>query len=437
MDLFSDDLNTLSNDELFRAIESLAAAQPNEGWRLDYTEKWDDSALKNIAAFAHSFGGLLVVGVRKAKSDVVPELVGVDSTFEYKTKIASAIAANISPIPSYSIFECHEPAIPNKRFCVVRVRASKALHLITKKDLHPLYVRNEDESRPANAEQLRMLVDREREAPSGTQNFDRRAMELQVSKVVRFGFTDQNSDTWHLSTAKVSDAFLKLEMIPIEAARLELARSHEAAFQRLVLGLYTRVTETLQTGAAIQAEVRSGHSYEYLWYHKNLDHEGRWRILSTGEIGHSTQVKIGLANASEWSVVDVARHLDLFISLCTKWWGNIGYFGAGYLYAQLCVPGLKLLRHPDGYFIGSFNYVGYRPGFAVPNPSIRKDAILYSPSPGTGAEAVASVDYYKAHNEVPRLITLLLNQLVRPLGYAVVWDLFEESVRSFLPSARA
>jgi hypothetical protein len=65
-DLFTDDLGTLGNDELYAAIEELTRVQPSEGWRLDYTEQWDDSALKNIAAFAHSFGGLLVVGVRKA-----------------------------------------------------------------------------------------------------------------------------------------------------------------------------------------------------------------------------------------------------------------------------------------------------------------------------------------------------------------------------------
>jgi len=99
--LFTDDLSGLTNDELFAAIVHFATAQPVEGWRHDYTEKWEEAGLKNIAAFANTFGGLLVVGVKKGKQDVACEFPGVETDSEYKTRIASAIAANISPVPSY------------------------------------------------------------------------------------------------------------------------------------------------------------------------------------------------------------------------------------------------------------------------------------------------------------------------------------------------
>jgi hypothetical protein len=132
----TDDLAVLDNDDLYAAVEELTKAQPSEGWRLDYTEQWDDSALKNIAAFAHSFGGLLIVGVRKAKVDPAPKLVGVASTVEYKTRIASAIAANISPVPVYSIFECHMPGTPTQKVCVVRVAVVHA------RDIGPGIARN-------------------------------------------------------------------------------------------------------------------------------------------------------------------------------------------------------------------------------------------------------------------------------------------------------
>jgi schlafen family protein len=235
--LFTDDLNALSNDDLYAAIEEFSCVQSTEGWRLDYTERWDDSALKNIAGFANTFGGLLIVGVRKGKSDTIPDLLGADSDFEYKTRIASAIAANIAPIPSYQIFECHKPGVPNKRFCIVRVRESKALHLITKKGLEPVYIRNEDEVRPANAEQLRMLIDRERETPALLQDIGRRAIDLQVSKSVRSGYRELDSAVWHTLYYQDSLTFLKLEMIPAEATRLELERSHEISLWRMVSGL--------------------------------------------------------------------------------------------------------------------------------------------------------------------------------------------------------
>ncbi len=429
-DLYSDDLNSLSNEKLFVAILKFTVDQPTEGWRLEYTEQWDDSALKEITAFAHSFGGLLIVGVRKGKRDTAPEVVGVLSIGEYKTKIASSIAANISPVPTYNVYECHEPGAPTKKLCVVRVRESKLLHLVTKKDLQPVYVRNEDESRPANAEQLRMLITREREAPMVLETLDRRANELQASKVVRFDYKDQESSAWHLSPAQYSQTLLKLEMIPVGPIDLELDMSHERTLLQLISKQYSRVPETVRTGSAIQAEVRAGRSYEFLWYHKALKQEGRWRVLSTGEIGHATQVGIrfGETGPSEWSIVDVARYLIHFSHLGMRWWKALGYFAEGYLYAQLNVPGLTVLRHPDGYFTGSFDYDFYRPGRAVARPSIRKDAIVASPSAGTGADAVVKLDYFGSPEKQPRIVTSLLNQLLRPLGFGVVWELLQYEI---------
>ncbi len=70
-DLFTDELGSLSNDELYAAVVELARAQPNERWRLEYTDQWEESSLKDVAAFANTFGGLLIVGVRKGKEYLV------------------------------------------------------------------------------------------------------------------------------------------------------------------------------------------------------------------------------------------------------------------------------------------------------------------------------------------------------------------------------
>jgi predicted HTH transcriptional regulator len=177
-DLFNDDLSAITNDQLYAAIEEFAKVQQTEGWRHDYTEQWDDSSVKNVAALANTFGGLLIVGVRKGKKDIAPELTGVQSEAEYKTRIASGIAANVSPVPSYSIFECVMPDTPDKRFCVIRVRESRALHLITKKGFTPVYVRNEDESRPADASQVKRLIERERASPGLAEEINDRAKSL-------------------------------------------------------------------------------------------------------------------------------------------------------------------------------------------------------------------------------------------------------------------
>src|SRR6266568_1089325 len=104
VDLFTDDLDSLKNDQLFSAIKEFSEAQPCEGYRHDFKLKWNnDGALQSVAAFANTFGGLLFIGVKKQRTDTHATLVGVESDIELKTGIASSIATNITPTPSYNI----------------------------------------------------------------------------------------------------------------------------------------------------------------------------------------------------------------------------------------------------------------------------------------------------------------------------------------------
>lgn len=141
IDLVTDDLRRASSDELYLGIESFAKSYPSEGWKHDFTVEWSDSGLQKIAAFANTFGGLLLVGVKKDKTDTLCQFVGVDSPTEYKTRIASSIATNMSPVPLYEIFECREPGNSSRGFCIVRVRMGKVLHLVTRKGMAPVWVR--------------------------------------------------------------------------------------------------------------------------------------------------------------------------------------------------------------------------------------------------------------------------------------------------------
>jgi len=429
IDLFAHDLNKVSNDALFSAVAEFAKGQPNEGWRHDYTEKWDDSAIRKVAAFANTFGGLLIVGVRKQKHDVVCELVGVDSQTEYKTSIASSIAANISPAPSYDIFECYRPEAPNSKLCVVRVRTSRALHLVTKKGLQPVYVRNEDEARPADAAQLRRLIDREREMQSHPQTATEQAYRLRDALVINCNYEDKDSEAWFLSACQHSSTFLKLELTPTETISLDMERSHEDRLCNLIAEIYPRVRDTVGRDTASQAESRGQDFYEYAWYHKGLDYEGRWRITGEGGIAHGTQVKSQHGtDKAFWSVVDLAIHTILFVRLSVRWWETIGYFGEGRLYAQLSVSGLEALRRADGTFTCAFD-PRYQPTARWAGGTIRADAILVSGQPRSSANAEIKVNYFSANTDLARTTTSLLNLLLRSLGHAVNWKELEDSIQ--------
>lgn len=429
IDLFTDSLDAVDNDQLFAAVKEFAETQAIEGWRHDYTVQWEESALKDIAAFANTFGGLLIVGVKKGKKDAACELVGVESDSEYKTRIASSIAANISPVPSYNVFECHKPGVPTKKFCVVRIRERKHLHLITKKNFDPVYVRNEDEARPADAAQLRRLIDRERDMPALAERTNARANQLLDALKVNLGYQDKDSDKWFFSPRQPSPTFLKLAIIPAEAMVIELDKSYEDRVDNLIAGLYPRVRDAVRRDIANQAEDRGADFYEYVWYHKNLDYEGRWRVTGTADIGHATQMLMMQDVRVVWSAVDLARYVVLFTRLAMKWWESIGYFGDGRLHAELSVPAL-VLRDSSGNYTQAFDPTSSR---EVPaRTSIVSHAIFAPAAPRTRASAEIAVNYFSGNADRLRITTSVLNQLLRSLGYGVLWTALQNSIQALV-----
>src|SRR5438128_7718417 len=113
IDLIKDDLGKVSGTDLYFAVESFTGVQAapsdraQEGYQLDFKEQWGDGALQTVAAFANTFGGLLLIGFSESGGRA-DKIVGVPVAAgkEIKTAIASAIASNVSPTPAYEIFEC-------------------------------------------------------------------------------------------------------------------------------------------------------------------------------------------------------------------------------------------------------------------------------------------------------------------------------------------
>ena len=428
-DLFTDDLSAVTNDELYSAIKSFAEASPSEGWRHDFTTEWCNSALTKIAAFANTFGGLLLVGIGKGKGDPTCTLLGVESPNEYKTGIASSISANISPTPSFEVYECSDPAKSNRKFCVVRVRPGKALYLVTKKGLDPVYVRNEDEARRADAAQLRSLIDREKEMATGAQRACERARSLAERLFVFEGYQSSDPATWAYSPCRHSLTFLKLALVPSETIQIELERSAENRLVGLVNEAYPVVHRLVGQSRANDVEGRGADSYEYVWYYRNLGYEARWRVEGDGAIGHSTQMAYRDGQKDVWSVVDLASYIVAFFRLSMKWWRANAYFGEGELCARLGIRGLTLLRSDASGAFGRGFGTTYDPAFTQGGGAIPPDAIIVSGRPAEGAQAEIKLTYFTATERLPRLATSLLNSLLRSLGHAVVWGPLEEGVR--------
>jgi len=69
LDLYRDDLGAVAASDLHAAIEQFTRiAQPpqdrlEEGYLIDFKQEWGDDTIKSVAAFANTFGGILLVGV--------------------------------------------------------------------------------------------------------------------------------------------------------------------------------------------------------------------------------------------------------------------------------------------------------------------------------------------------------------------------------------
>jgi hypothetical protein len=260
-----------------------------------------------------------------------------------------------------------------------------------------------------------------------------RVDEMRAGLVVNCDYQDKDSEVWFLSQHQQSHTFLKVEMILADTAVLELDESHEERLTKLVAELYPRICDTIQRDVTMQSDGRRAHFYEYTAYHKELNYETRWRIVASGDIGHATQINYrseGVQNV--WSVVDLAYSIILFNKLVMKWWEAIGYFGEGFLHAQLSSDALNVLRHPvDGYFIGAFDPT-FTPTSRPKRSDIRKDAISLATSPGNYAVAEAKVTYSPDESQLARIVTSILNQLLRSLGHVARKSLLRSSIESLL-----
>lgn len=417
LDLFAVEFGTINNDQRYSAITSFAQAQPTESNRHDFKSVWTNDAIKDVAAFANTFGGILVIGVEKNQNDHTARVVGVPSGSELTTGIASAIATNISPTPSYDIMECYQPT-DSKRFCVVRVRSDARLYLVTKKDISsPVWVRNADQTIRADAAQLRGMIEREK------QSLDSANLSVQYRRS-KLLFDDMpigiQHVNWPAGTWRRSETFLKAALVPTEMKFVRLDGLEEQRFRALVRQYNRRVRQTTgpDSSPASDADNRNADFYEYRWYHKKLDHEGRWRITSNLDVAHVTQI----GEDGQWSIMDVVSYIALLLTIGGIWWKSLGYYGEGILFAELSVGSLRLRQGRQGEFQGLFN--PWKGDYAIGG-----DTVLVSANPKDQATTIVKVDFASMHENFPSVVTSLMNGLLRSLGHAVIVEEFEKSLR--------
>jgi len=164
------------------------------------------------------------------------------------------IASNLIPCPSFEIAECSIPSDPEgKKLCVVRVRETYEICLLAKKgEKHPVRVRIEDQSPPADASQLRSLLSREDHgqnlAGSAANRFNQLATQLFVSKYKNH------------SRGSRSETFLQIMFCPNAHVPMRLDLVTERAFGKAIAEENPELQELVNLGQA-KVEFRRGRDW--------------------------------------------------------------------------------------------------------------------------------------------------------------------------------
>lgn len=427
VDLYKDEFSRLADADVFTAIQAFTriseplAVRPRESFVLDFKEDWSDGALHTVDGFAHTFGGLLIVGVSENNGQP-DKIVGVESSGELKTRIASSIATNISPTPPYEIAECNYPTQPGRKLAVVRVRASHQIHYCTKKGDRPIYVRNEDQSPPADAAQLRSLIERRTSEPMAQSVAAHRINLLRPSVNLR--------RTIELDRAAGIPTTLQIVVAPFDHPGVTLDSSIEQQFRKLVnINFAFRYRDT----DVEKEEERAMDYYEWRWFRATDKHESVWRITSSGDLVYARQARVQVPSPTVpvWSLGDTIADMLLFLAVVRSLWKSSSYYGEGQLLVGLGAHDLPL--HTD---LVSEIWKTSDPGvwYAMQDfNSALRDSVVSTDIQTTGtASATGVFNSGLPYDAVSDTVANMMNQLLRCLTYAADLSSMRRAVECFL-----
>ncbi len=122
-----------------------------------------------------------------------------------------------------------------------------------------------------------------------------------------------------------------------------------------------------------------------------------------------------------WSLLDVVVYTILMLKVGAKWWQSLNYFGEGILAADMCVLNLPVARGSVGQFTKFFGPGGGDYGM---RPEVLNVHVQQRPA----AQANVLVNFANMREDIPTLVTSLMNSLLRSLGHGVLWDEFKDNV---------
>jgi hypothetical protein len=433
VDLFSADYSRLTDSDLYAAVEEFTRQnlpqndRMQEGYTIDFKEKWSERSLRVVAAFANTFGGIILIGVSE-DGGRAKDLVGEVSKGELKTRLASSIAASISPTPSFEIAECILPNQPDRRLAVIRVRSTTRIHFLTTKD-SPVYVRNEDESIPARAAELRNLIQRERNAEDGSAQIidqSRLLNLLPITKAQKVAAAEGQAVTQQRIAAS---SFFRLWVIPDQTCNFSLDYDSELTFRDLIFRTFPSDSFLEDSTWDSSEEMIRERNYVRIDYaHLQRDLQSKWVLTSNGEFGYGTLLAEDYPPGGPiWSLSDLTIELVAAVKTVHALLSKIGYLGEASFYIS-ANPGDGQLYQQRG----ELPFVRHTSGNRRPPTTRWTEIVPKSPRSSAKREVTcfAPSNFQTRTEKLDMLVSDLLNQLLRDLGYGAVLVKLREYVAS-------
>ncbi|MBS1854359.1 MAG: ATP-binding protein [Acidobacteria bacterium] len=336
-DLYSDDITSEQRypaAAVLHDIRALIATGQREGPLLDYKADISpkDSWPETIAAFANTFGGIIIFGV-EGQGDQPRRLIGYDPKgVEMKTRLGSTLLSRIQPRPNIQIRVLTLDTDAGKEVALVRVaEGTHPPYLYNKGDEHRVYLRSGAQKVEADYLQLSALLEK-RVHPSPP-------ISLPVADLhQRLRVNDPADKT------KPSEAWYRFIMTP---------ESHGAA-RRLTAAVEDEFEECFHrfTGGFVQPpSAREQHVTTYR-LRKDSGNDLVLALTSDGAIGYATHAVTNTNDGPFFSPFEFCEDLISILGITTMYSCRARYFGEHRLSANILIPEAQMLR--PGSFRGRF-----------------------------------------------------------------------------------
>ncbi len=422
MSLFTADLDrelTYDRIEQFLRLGEPEQERPQESPLLDYKETVPSDLGDVVCAFANTYGGLVILGVKEKQGHplAIPEaIIGISAgPGEIKQKLVNIILSSVQPRPRFSVGIVALPATEGKLVAVVRVEEGEDTPYMWV-GRNRISVRVEDSNRAASLEQVKDLVERASRASRGASESVLTAGDLYVMERSPSG--EARSGSSH-----------QLVWVPNRPISIRLDRRTERDFVSLIRRYFKG---DVKEAPDLDVAARTAAHTDVEARNSERDYHRKWRLMGNGAVGFISKIGYlipeGFPGAGKGRIDEFGRWLADTISLfrlARDIAKALGYYGSGTLRdkLELHTAGsitLKLTMPGSGYE-GSDAMVGISPPVSLPNLAL----------PSIVDQPISAFSLIADDDIVDLVATCFLHH-VRSLGGIADWNKLREQVKQLL-----